>query len=470
MLTQDESPAPALAEVSGTSRKLFELLRRRLRQLARVAFVLLVCLALAAAAVAIWWLRSLDGLPDIGDPFDVAAFRAFRIPDDRNAFTSFRRAWETLTPLPPAGLPSEVARSEMDPRLLAWIEANRPAVELFIKGAAQADGISGPAGERLAGEGNSHEYPLQASGWLPMWLTILEGRRRAEGGDTAGAWDCYRAVLRMAAHVRRRERLQDRERINRFHLVSLRQLLATWASDPRTTIPQLRRALEEVVECRPRPEWDTFTLRTEYLDLMRFLDWPINPPPEQVEEELTFRLGDLELPADQALQVYRARLLLLREPDRSRRVVRLLFANWLAQAENPDPQRRRPAVRARFHIAKRTNSFYLYPVGPEAPAGARALSPREVARWLVATNDAKLALRYVNWPAVRQAEDRDYRELLVILGSELYRRDRGAPPPSEAALVGTYLESLPDVDSGTSDVEMTPTVSDSDDPVGASPK
>ena len=40
-----------------------------------------------------------NGLPDIGDPFDVAAFRSFRLPDDQNAFTYLRRASEKLTNL-----------------------------------------------------------------------------------------------------------------------------------------------------------------------------------------------------------------------------------------------------------------------------------------------------------------------------------------------------------------------------------
>jgi hypothetical protein len=99
MLIQHESPAPAPAAVSGTSQKLLQLLRKRLRQLARVTLVLAICLAVAASAFAIWWLNSLNGLPDIGDPFDVAAFRAFRIPDDQNAFVFLRRAHEKLTPI-----------------------------------------------------------------------------------------------------------------------------------------------------------------------------------------------------------------------------------------------------------------------------------------------------------------------------------------------------------------------------------
>ncbi len=90
-----ESPAP----VSGTSQKTLQLLRNRLRQLRRVTLALAIGLAVVATALGIWWSTSLNGLPDIGDPFDVAAFRAFRIPDDQNAFVFLRRAHEKLTPI-----------------------------------------------------------------------------------------------------------------------------------------------------------------------------------------------------------------------------------------------------------------------------------------------------------------------------------------------------------------------------------
>jgi hypothetical protein len=108
-----------------------------------------------------------------------------------------------------------------------------------------------------------------------------------------------------------------------------------------------------------------------------------------------------------------------------------------------------------------------YPVGPDAPAGARALSPQEVASWLVTTNDARVAVAVAAagggalWPAVRQMEQRGYRELLVLLASDLYHRERATLPPSEDALVGTYLESLPDDGSAELGDETMPTVSDS---------
>src|SRR6516165_747352 len=117
MPTQSESPAA----VSGTSSKTLQLLRKRLRQFLRVMLVVTICLAVAAGALAIWWLNSLNGLPDIGDPFDVAAFRAFHVPDDQNAFTFLRRAEQALTPSPPRVAPSW---SEADPQSREWVDAN----------------------------------------------------------------------------------------------------------------------------------------------------------------------------------------------------------------------------------------------------------------------------------------------------------------------------------------------------------
>ena len=42
------------------------------------------------------------------------------------------------------------------------------------------------------------------------------------------------------------------------------------------------------------------------------------------------------------------------------------------------------------------------------------------------------------------ADRRAHRDLVIMLATEIYRRERGAPPPTEDALVGTYLQSLPD--------------------------
>src|SRR3954453_615020 len=140
MPTTSESPAP----VSDTSQKTLQLLRKRFRQLRRVTLALVIGLAVAATAFAVRWLNSLNGLPDIGDPFDVAAFRAFGLPDVQNAFTYLRRASEKLTPI--VGMvhgngadPSELkfSWSIANPTLREWAGENREAFELFLQGAGR---------------------------------------------------------------------------------------------------------------------------------------------------------------------------------------------------------------------------------------------------------------------------------------------------------------------------------------------
>jgi hypothetical protein len=44
---------------------------------------------------------------------------------------------------------------------------------------------------------------------------------------------------------------------------------------PRTTISQLRTALEVVLENEPKPEWDLFAVKYGYLELMGALERPI---------------------------------------------------------------------------------------------------------------------------------------------------------------------------------------------------
>jgi hypothetical protein len=299
------------------------LLWKRLRQLARAILGLAI---VGALALTIWWLTILSGLPDIGDPFDVAALREVTIPDDQNAFTFLRRAHEALTPLPDLPRAARnaaptVGWSQADPKLRAWVEANRPALERFRQGADQSDGIWQRAGvpywQRCCDGWRRHRI---FHGGL-MWLALLEGGRRAESGDPAGAWDCYRAVLRMTTHLRRRGCLTLRFLANIVH-TQLRQRLATWAADPRTTIPQLRRALEEAVASQPRPEWDAFSLKLEYLELMRFLEQNHDPNYQAIEEHLTYHLGPIEVPTDISVYLFAGRRFLMREPEAGSRAMR----------------------------------------------------------------------------------------------------------------------------------------------------
>ena len=468
MLIQSERPVAA----SVTPSKSVQLLGKRLRQLLRVVVALAACVAVAATAFAIWWLNSLNGLPDIGDPFDVKPFRAFSIPDEQNAFIYLRQASEKLAPIVGwvggnGADPSELkfSWSIANPTLREWAGENREALELFQQAAEQSDAAN-PAGDPT-------DNMYDKSGTL-MMLAFLEASRREESGDTAGAWDCHRAVLRAITHLRRRGSTRQRQ-IARQSSRMLQRRLTDWATRPRTTISQLRTALEVVLENEPKPEWDLFAVKYGYLELMAALERPIPLSAQhRIEEEWTFRVGNVSLSPEMVRQLEAARQFLLREPERSRRVVRLLCANYLAHAETRVRQPRKPAVLAEFTHLTSTNPITkgkflvpVYPVGLEAPAGAHALPPKGLAGWLVATLDARLYLHrgYDEWlPPVRPKDRRTFadrkahRDLVIMLATEIYRRERGAPPPTEDALVGTYLQSLPDDGSAELADGTTPTV------------
>jgi hypothetical protein len=459
MPTPDETRLLGPANASRMSNKLCLLLRKRLRQMLRVGLVLTIGIGLATTALTIWWLTSLNGLPDIGDPFDVAEFRAFSIPDDENAFLLFRRANEQLSPCPLS--PGEersaatVAWSNADPKLRAWVEANRPALELFQRGAARSDGISRRPGDPYSGRYSEDLGPHHLT-----LLALLEGGRLTERGDMAGAWDWYRAVLQATVHSARRAVMVERYFAG-IHHRWLRTRLETWAADSRTTIPLLRRALTQAVESEPRPEWHAFSLKLEYLDWMRDLETTRHPDFNALQEERSYHLDDMELPSALIEYRYLLRRLLMREPERSRRAIRLLFANWLAEVETFVPRSRKPAVRATFFHANHSDSVRLYSVGPEAPAGAQSMSPHDLASWLVTGSDLKLILWNRLKPLMRPSEKSGHRRLVVELAGQLYLRERGVLPPSEDALVGRYLKCLPDDGSAEIGDESTPTVVDS---------
>jgi hypothetical protein len=457
MLAQDEAPPGTNTFSTAGPGKLIRLLRKRLRQLALAATALLIALSVTAVGIAIWWLTSLNGLPDIGDPFDVPGFRAIKLPEEQNAFTYYRRAQESIRRFPElsraasAGLPS-VAWSKTDPRVREWVSGNGAALGWLLKGADQADGILVP------GTLSDVDRDDTARVFL-TWVALMEGGRREEAGDMAGAWTFYRAVLRITSHLSRRANFRERFSTN-AKLDGLRNRLQSWAADPRTTIAQLREALDELMGKGMTLDPDSFSLKREYLELKQLIDDPSGDLAQGWGNDLLYRFADMQLPPDLAARVYAARRFLLREPDRSRRVLRLVFANWLAQCEIPPEQRTKPAVKVLLQVSVDNTALPVYPVGPEASAGARVPSPQQIAEWLVSTHDTRSLLGNSLRRYVRLEERRTYRNLVILVATELYRRERNSDPPNDEALVGTYLKRLPDDPSDEFDDGTIATVSD----------
>ncbi|HKI18143.1 MAG TPA: hypothetical protein VKA15_09690 [Isosphaeraceae bacterium] len=414
--------------------------RRRLRAAA------LMLLAICAAPV-LWWSAQLLGLPDIGEPFDAEAFRATTIPDDRNAFVLYRQAagvlklWNQYQRSSSNKKIDMFARwSKADPAVRRWAEENREALALYRQGAERPNAVDQVPVFR---PGRSDTWDL----WPTMHdfhvLAVLEGSRMEEQGDMAAAWGWYRAILRANRHIGMLGTVLKRRVIYRWDQ-ELRDRLALWAADPRTTPALLRQALDDAVACESLAASESYMLRAEYLDMDRMLDDPKGPgaqmPPAwlisfasrpSVRPLMTY-LTSWEMRS--ATDLWRA---WRREPERSRRVLRLVIANWLAYFDLP------PKDRPKLDLNATSSSYDFYSFGPEAPAKARVLSPEALGAWLDSTHDAHVLLRMLDLNKLRFTEWANRRDLLIMLGTQLYRRDHGTDPPTPEALVGPYLKSLP---------------------------
>ena len=315
-----------------------------------------------------------------------------------------------------------------------WVEENREAMELFRQGTERPDAL-----DRVPEFDHAKTDDLNVLHALNSFnmLALLEASRLEEQGDMAGAWAWDRAALRAILHVGLRGSVIERQIARRWHN-KLQDHLASWAADPRTTPALLRQALDDVIAGESLAPSDSYTLKAEYFEVDRMLD-SLSSPGGRVPPSWAAAIGmtDYHLARELLDPVYRAWRFWRREPERSRRVIRLALANWLAYYDRSPEDRPEPDPDT-------LSAFDFYAFGPDAPANARILSPRSLDRWLGSTTDAGFLLGFWGWSGIRLRERLDHRDLLILLATQLYRRDHGTDPPTPEALVGPYLKSLPE--------------------------
>ncbi len=431
---------PTLRLVAAPFRWLFGSRRRMLT----VAAIVLAILATPA----IWWSIQLAGLPDIGDPFDVAEFRAMTIPDDRNAVVIYQQVADRLAPFAAAPRPTNQAIdmkarwSQADPTLRNWLDRNREALALFRAGTERPDALG------LAGYGTEDRGPKNV-GWALASchiLSMLEASRLEEQGEMAGAWDWYRAAIRATYHQGRHATSMMRRAAQNRHQ-ELQARVRTWAADRRTSPDLIRRADRGYRRLRRPGASESYTLRADYPLVEYELTRPNPPGRDVLIVKLTAGLSSpvYLLNREQGEHLADRWRAWRRETERSRRVLRLVIANRLAYLELPLDRRPVPDPSVIGRVE-------LYAFGPEAPAKARVLSPRALDRWLNSTADAQELLVAWNPGSSRIREMANHRALVVLLAAELYRRDHKVEPPSDRALVGPYLKELPDDGLGDTDL------------------
>jgi hypothetical protein len=409
---------------------------RRSRGWRRRGLLLLYTFVALSAGLAFWWVLVLNGLPDVGHPFDTAAFiragtdargsqdaaplyrKAAKEVRVNNEATDFMRVWGIV----------RGGWAKASPSIRSWVAENRDVLKVW----QQATDL--PHARLLPLARNRPYGPERLPDLRPLaTLAILEGLRQESEGRMPEAWDWYRAVQRAGHHLRESGGYQGHMQADASEDL-VHERLVSWAVDPKTRADTLRRALDDLITFDAQSVPISTTLKVEYLGLVRGLE---DPDRLMREAEMDNPSGFFYKETRPFQRIY---WFLLREPERSRRVVRLVFANWLAYVDRP-PGGRPKVVGGAPHLPLRV----LYERDASAPAPARALAPTQILAWLDAS---PLAWRFLipnEFLMLESDRQRKSRAVLIMtLAEQLYQRQTGRPPTSADELVGTVLKTLPE--------------------------
>jgi hypothetical protein len=285
-------------------------------------------------------------------------------------------------------------------------------------------------------------------------LAALAGSRLEGAGTKDEAWDWYRSILRSSRLIGRHGCTIQRIYGAKIHAVAGR-LILRWAADPRVDAGLLRRALDETLADDALTPPVSDAIKLTYLMCLGDLEDPgaFEDTMRDFGRRLPLLGGNKEGLLDQLVRspvvrrpVQRLRLRASNEVERSHRAIRLLFANWLAQADRPAEDRAQLAIR---------KPTWIYADDPTAPPAARAVSPEFLAQ---AIDQTAIARFWVGSELVagepytppwdgdgELARERRRRSALIVrLAAELFRRERGQFPATAGALLGPYFKALPE--------------------------
>lgn len=386
-----------------------------------------------------WRQGSLRGLPDIGDPFDLEAFVGGDVPEDVDAFEAFGRALDVLDDRALIAMTHDLhdARKAdwavVSPALESWLDRNREAMRIWRDGAGRSSGRPPWMGAVDFRDGINQVDRLISFNFL----ALMEAARLQGEGDMAGAWEWYRALMRSGYHIQRRGGYFERLRgMSSVHFA--REGATRWAADPRVDGAMLRRAIADVQDAESMAVPDSETHKAEYVRLMRTLDEPWRLK-QSVRRESPMTIYHGWEGAEEQWYRYltgylEARWWILREPERTRRIARIAYANWLEHCDGIGAFR--PPMAERF-----PGMFVTDPPSLEMAY----ILPTELGDWIETSIVWEVGIRQPsvrdNW---REREEARMGTLRVTLAREAYRRDHdGREAPTFRALVGTYLDRLP---------------------------
>ena len=375
----------------------------------------------------------LSGVPDMPEPFDVAAFVGDVIPSEENAFTEYRAAammrLQLIEGLRLKGVTEPANHDEAykngweaaDTAMRAWVDEHRPALALWRRGSEKERTLDvSPATMTFS----TH---LAAAQELRSFVRIglVDQMRCLHEGDVDEAWKLARAGYRSGGHASRRGPIIAGLVGIALHAMSAGGM-QRWAEHPAVTADQLRTGLAQVKADFALYESQSNMLRTEYLALRNSLRIP-----GWMGNRNSFG-GDINaIPA----RVQLGFLWMVGEPELTIRLYRQIIANQIREIDQPLALRRM-LVGSGFAM--------LFDTDPTVTRAPGDLDANQIDRAVKLSIVSKMIL-----PARKQMDNAFQRflgrqaTLEVLLAAQAYRRVQGEFPENLDQLVPLYLEAVP---------------------------
>ena len=300
------------------------------------------------------------------------AQRPLIVAEADNAFVLYEAA-EAKLGKPPEQLQqaelNAMLWARMGPEVRSFLEQNRQALELWRSGTNRPDALYCQPGTASFNTSRRPVWDL----WPLCKMALLEGDRLEAAGKPSEAWPWYLGVLRCSRHCGQHGWIMERALGADLH-EEVSHRIVKWAADPRLDAPLLRQALDQTLAADALTEPLSEMLRYSYLLYRRDLvenvalidsfagHWPPPGGPSWLDH-LSLAIGPWHYRRYQEFHVKACNDL-----ERSRRVLQLLFANWLAQADRPASRRITVAIDSPTLVLRGR------PVG--SPVGPRPTSRR----------------------------------------------------------------------------------------------
>ncbi len=427
--------------------------------------VLLLVYATIAVPLLLLLARSamLNGLPDPGPPIDLDAYRAQRrginLDPEANAAIWYQRALKSFVAPGAQALQIEDLRHDSRLRVMPNVELhlarNRETLQLWLEG-TERELIAPEHSEGI--EADSNRWPISKE--LAV-VGELAARILMTSDEPEYAWPYLIGLLRYAQHCRiargpidddlplLNQRVGNARSLDDGYLLTEQavRLIREWLDRPTLSQEMIRRALDDVEAVVTLAE-PSDLLKYHYVRIEKTLDHP-SARLEKLGEGLyqewqgTVILGNPGLPEFVESSVLPIAALerhgpdlpprfLLNDPERSRRVLRLIFQNWLAHCDSTSGTQPR--------IVEPDPFVQLFN-DPET----MVIAPGELGDWLKTAPMAVILLAdaYRLWSMI--AEERlILAELQMDLAERLYYGDYGHYPTERTELIGKYLDQLPE--------------------------